>query len=120
MSISPSAGTPCGCWTGSEEQKPVSTNLSRTEASFTLVLPSSSHLNQTLVFYRTLDQVKEDVGQTEFLTNVVSPFRVRGQNQVAQALQWLEETDSFNFSTCQLGKKKINQCVINGLMAEWT
>lgn len=84
------------------------------------MLPSSSgHLDETWVFHRTLDQVKEDVRQAQFLTNVVSPFRVRGQNPVAQALQRLEETHSFNFPTCQLGKNRNNQCVINGFMAAW-
>lgn len=87
-------------------------------ASFNLVPPSSSHLEETWLFHRTLDQVKEDVGQTQFLTDVGSPFRVGGQNQVAQALERLEEIHSFNFSTCQLGEERKNQCAIDGLTAD--
>lgn len=49
-----------------------------------------------------MDQVKEEVGQTKFLTHLVSLLRVRGQNQVAQELQRLENTNSFKLTTSQL------------------
>lgn len=117
MSISPSAATPCACWTGSEEQKPISTNVSRTEASFNLV-PS---LQQPPWW------------NSGFLQKPGPDQRGRGADRVSDQCRKSvqgQRSESSCAGTSAVGGDTLlqrfhlpavekNQCVIIGLMAEW-
>lgn len=120
MSISPSAGTPCGCWAGIEEQEPFSTKLSWTEASFKSLPTSQS----------------SPLGNLGFLQNPGPGQRERGADRVPDQSResfrgWRSE--SSGGGTLEVGgntllhpfplsagktEGKVSQW-LKGLMAEW-